>query len=119
MLKKFEGDQQYIMTNLTKHHDDLLNKKENPNFSIVLKQSDMQLDNYLDQHMRNRQKQDEYIHNLKESIRKKRIMETQNIQRLQMAEREHISKMSKDHDRKFAKDIISKDLKDVGINKFN
>ena len=63
--------------------------------------------------MKNKQKQDEYIHNLKENIRMKRIKETQHFQKLQIAERDHIIKMSKDHDRKFAKDIISRDLKDV------
>ena len=103
------------MSKFPKHYDDLLENTSKPNHAIMIKNHEKQFENYVNQHFKNKIKQDEYIYNMKENMHKKKLKDVQNYQKLQIVERDHIAKLKRENDRKLAKEIISRDLQDVCI----
>jgi hypothetical protein len=110
LLDKLENDQHNNMKVYVKDRVLNLNKTEKPNLAVTSKQVDKKFNDYVHQQIKNKQMQENMAYNLRETIRKKKLKEIQEYQKVQMSEKNNIKRVSLDHEKLVAKDIIARDL---------
>lgn len=84
-----------------------------PNHSVVLKQTEKQMNDYFDLHLKNKIKQDESENRLRESTRKQKLNETRDYQKLQMMEKDNRNKLKQTSDRQEGIRMVKDDMKNV------
>lgn len=99
LIDKFEDDQKYNMNTYVKHHYSKLKNLDKPNLSVASQIADKKFNDYVMQQVKNKQIETDYMHKLRESIRKKKLQEISDFNKRQMSENKVVRDMHSHHDK--------------------
>ena len=110
LLHKLENDQKFIMKTYVKDPLAKLNPKVKPNHAIAISQFDKNFNEYVHKKMKDREQNEETQFQIQQAIKKQRMQEIQEYNKLLMTEKKMKLKSLVDQEKMLSQSIIKHDL---------